>query len=75
MFWKKLQMFFIMKIVALGTIALSKIEHLFPNISFTEEKLEELDKLLTSLLILPGPSLLLPTTLSNGGRVVSGSPY
>ena len=36
-----------LKIEALGTIALSKIEHFFPNISFTEKNLAELDKLLT----------------------------
>ena len=35
-----------LKIEALGTIALSKIEHFFSNISFTEENLAELDKLL-----------------------------
>ena len=31
-----------LKIEALGTIALSKIEHFFPNICFTEENLAEL---------------------------------
>ena len=39
-----------LKIEALGTIALSKIEHYFPNVNFTEENLAELGKVLTACL-------------------------
>ena len=39
-----------LKIEALGIIALSKIEHYFPNVNFTEENLAELDKVLTACL-------------------------
>ena len=39
-----------LKIEALNSMALSKIEHSFPNINFTEDNLAELDKVLTSCL-------------------------
>ena len=39
-----------LKIEALNSMALSKIEHFFPNINFTEDNLAELDKVLTSCL-------------------------
>ena len=39
-----------LKIEALNSMALSKIEHFFPNINFTEDNLAELDEVLTSCL-------------------------
>ena len=39
-----------LKIEALNSMALSKIEHFFPNINFTKDNLAELDKVLTSCL-------------------------
>ena len=39
-----------LKIEALGTMALSKIEHYFPNINFSEDNLAELDKVLMACL-------------------------
>ena len=39
-----------LKIEALGTMALSKMEHYFPNINFSEDNLAELDKVLMACL-------------------------